>query len=74
MATQTMETKEGKVVAATTSCPGGVQDPATAIEPYRGRTPGPYVPGTSWKTWWRLFQNFLVLRKVSGGDVDGTSS
>lgn len=34
-------------------------------EAYRGRTPGPYVPGTSWRTWWRLFSNFLVLRKVT---------
>ncbi|KAK6043945.1 hypothetical protein COOONC_18550 [Cooperia oncophora] len=32
---------------------------------YRGRSPGPYVPGTSWRTWWKLFSNFLVLRKVT---------
>ncbi|XGW19810.1 hypothetical protein V3C99_003555 [Haemonchus contortus] len=35
------------------------------VEIYRGRSPGPYVPGTSWRTWWKLFNNFLVLRKVT---------
>ncbi|VDL65922.1 unnamed protein product, partial [Nippostrongylus brasiliensis] len=35
------------------------------MEVYRGRTPGPYVPGTSWRTWWKLFLNFLTLRKVT---------
>ncbi|KAK6044731.1 30S ribosomal protein S14 domain protein [Cooperia oncophora] len=38
-------------------------DPGTDV--YRGRSPGPYVPGTSWRTWWKLFSNFLVLRKVT---------
>nr|CDJ97739.1 Zinc finger domain containing protein [Haemonchus contortus] len=41
------------------------QDPATALDVYRGRSPGPYAPGTSWNTWWRLFQNFLALRRVT---------
>ncbi|XGW34442.1 hypothetical protein V3C99_018378 [Haemonchus contortus] len=35
------------------------------VEIYRGRSSGPYVPGTSWRTWWKLFNNFLVLRKVT---------
>ncbi|VDL70446.1 unnamed protein product [Nippostrongylus brasiliensis] len=34
-------------------------------EVYRGRTPGPYVPGTSWRTCWKLSSNFLVLRKAT---------
>lgn len=41
------------------------QDPTATLDVYRGRSSGPYVPGTSWKTWWRLFQNFLVLRRVT---------
>nr|CDJ91781.1 hypothetical protein LOC100635881 [Haemonchus contortus] len=38
-------------------------DPGTEV--YRGRAPGPYVPGTSWRTWWKLFANLIVLRKVT---------
>ncbi|VDO20676.1 unnamed protein product [Haemonchus placei] len=38
-------------------------EPSTEV--YRGRAPRPYVPGTSWRTWWKLFANFLVLRKVT---------
>ncbi|WKY01796.1 hypothetical protein Q1695_015646 [Nippostrongylus brasiliensis] len=30
-------------------------------ETYRGRAPCPYIPGTTWRTWWRLFDNFLTL-------------
>ncbi|XGW34106.1 hypothetical protein V3C99_018135 [Haemonchus contortus] len=40
-----------------------VLDPG--VEIYRGRSPGPYVPGTSWRTRWKLIYNFLVLRKVT---------
>ncbi|VDL82659.1 unnamed protein product [Nippostrongylus brasiliensis] len=39
--------------------------PQATLDVYRGRSPGPYVPGTPWKTWWRLFQNFLALRRVT---------
>ncbi|XGW25012.1 hypothetical protein V3C99_006445, partial [Haemonchus contortus] len=44
---------------------GGSGRPGTLVEVYRGRAPGAYVPGTPWRTWWRLFNNFLTLRKVS---------
>src|SRR5690606_5536401 len=40
---------------------------ALSIEagPYRGKPPGPYVPGSDWRIWLRQFSNFLTLRDVS---------
>uniref|UniRef100_A0A7I4Z532 Retrotrans_gag domain-containing protein n=1 Tax=Haemonchus contortus TaxID=6289 RepID=A0A7I4Z532_HAECO len=57
-----VDSKDGKMLTAT-SGPTVLMDSGT-LEAYRGRPPGPYVPGTSWRTWWRLFTNFLILRKV----------
>ncbi|EYC42768.1 hypothetical protein Y032_0519g2835 [Ancylostoma ceylanicum] len=50
----------------TTAATGAVttQPDNSAQEVYRGRAPGPFVPGTSWRAWWKLFTNFLTLRKV----------
>ncbi|VDO53669.1 unnamed protein product [Haemonchus placei] len=35
------------------------------VEIYRGRSPRPYVPITLWRTWWKLFYKFLVLREIT---------
>ncbi|VDL79897.1 unnamed protein product, partial [Nippostrongylus brasiliensis] len=56
---------EKKAVAADQVTASAAVNLEGAAEVYRGRTPGPYVPGTAWRTWWKLFTNFLTLRKVS---------
>ncbi|KAK6011873.1 hypothetical protein OSTOST_23028 [Ostertagia ostertagi] len=57
-----MSTNQGSSVVIKASA---VAEPGTLVEVYRGRAPGAYVPGTPWRTWWRLFNNFLILRKVT---------
>ena len=32
---------------------------------WRGRSPGPYVPGTSWDNWYALFSNNILLREIT---------
>lgn len=56
------ETKESGIPASTMSA---AAEASAMLEAYRGRTPGPYVPGTAWRTWWKLFNNFLLLRRVT---------
>lgn len=29
-----------------------------------GKSPGPYIPGTSWATWLRLFEIYLELKRI----------
>lgn len=56
--------RSGVEVNASTTMPksGGL----IRQEPYRGRTPGPYVQGTSWRTWWEHFSIFFDIEKGSG--------
>ena len=54
------------VVTDDNTQPGSPRSSApTHLPVYRGRAPGAYRPGSSWKTWLRLFSNFLTLQKVT---------
>ncbi|KIH47194.1 reverse transcriptase [Ancylostoma duodenale] len=57
-----IDNKDGGTTAVPSAAT--IQPDSGAQEVYRGRAPGPFVPGISWRTWWKLFTNFLTLRKV----------
>lgn len=34
------------------------------MEVYQGGAPDAHVPGTPWRTWWKIFSSFLTLTEV----------